>query len=152
MFSSALPFHVRLYGYSFTSAGHSTYIPGSTSRMSTKTRQIVSDTHTDGGGRNAVLSLRLSSHSLYLMWAEGWNLVTPPNEQKIIPRTHGDGEDLSGTLCCWHFCPCSGFKGRDKDELGDRESVQGHSRLSHLGGYVFLCLFFPGEMTASAVC
>lgn len=109
--------------------------------MSTKTRQIMSDTHTDRGGGNAVLSdslgalrsLRLSSSSLYLIWAEGWNLVIPPNEQKIVPRTHRDGEGLSSTLCCWHFCPCSGFRGRDKGELGDRENVQGHSHPSHLG-------------------
>ncbi len=123
--------------------------------MSTKTRQILTDTHTDRGGGNVVLSdslgalrsLRLSSSSLYLIWAEGWNLVIPPNEQKIVSRTHRDGEGLSSTLCCWHFCPCSGFRRRDKGELGDRESVQGHSHPSRLGGCVFLCLFFTGETT-----
>lgn len=85
------------------------------------------------GGRNVVLSLgalrslRLSSHGLYLIWKEGWNLVIPPNEQKILPRAHRDGEGLSGTLRCWHFWPCSGFRGRDKDEAGNRMHAETHS-------------------------
>lgn len=129
--------------------------------MSTKTRQILSDTHRQRGSRNVVLSdslgalmsPRLSSHSLYLIWAEGWNLVIPPNEQKILPRAHKYGHCLSGTLFGWHFCPYSGFRGRDKDELGDKASKQGQSHPSHLGGCVFLCLFFsPVRRPADSEC
>lgn len=61
-------------------------------------------------GRDAVLtdslgalrSLRRSSHCFYLIWAEGWNLVLPPNEQEMVATTQGEGDSdgLSGT---WHL-------------------------------------------------
>lgn len=123
-------------------------------------RQILSDTEREGRGRNSVLtdslgalrSLRLSSHSLYLIWAEGWNLVMPSNEQKTVPTTHGDGKGLSGTLCRWHFCLCSGFRGKDKDGLGERGSMQGQSHPSRIGEDVSSPARRDDGQTASAGC
>ena len=103
----------------------------------------------------ALRSPMLSSHSLYLIWAEGWNRVIPPNEQKIVAEPIEKARARLAPCAADIFLSLLSIRGMDKDESGDGGSVQGRSHPSRPGGRVFPCLcfffffffFFPGEMT-----
>ena len=110
----------------------------------------------------ALRSPMLSSHSLYLIWAEGWNRVIPPNEQKIVAEPIEKARARLAPCAADIFLSLLSIRGMDKDESGDGGSVQGRSHPSRPGGRVFPCLcffffffFFPrwdDRQTANAGC
>lgn len=162
LFGLYLSIHIETFYSSSTS--WPTY--QSTGRLPRPHRSCQTHRERGGGGRNSVLtdslgalrSLRLSSHSLYLIWAEGWNRVIPPNEQKIVAEPTEKARARLTPCVADIFLSLLSIGGMDKDKFGDGGCVQGRSRPSRPGGCVFPCLSFfffscwDDRQTASAGC